>query len=40
MIIAATALGWLIGTATLITALVPLVLIFFWIRDWLKGQLW
>jgi hypothetical protein len=40
MIISATALGWLVGTATLITALVPGVLMILWIRDWLRGQLW
>jgi len=40
MIISATALGWLVSTATLITVLVPVVLMIFWIRDWLRGQLW
>jgi hypothetical protein len=40
MIISATALGWLVSTATLITALAPVVLMLFWIRDWIKGQLW
>lgn len=40
MIISATTLGWLVGTATLITALAPVVLMIFWIRDWIKGQLW
>ena len=40
MTISATALAWLVGTATLVTALAPLVLMIFWIRDFVKGQLW
>lgn len=40
MTISVTAISWLIGAATLITALAPVVLIVFWIRDWVKGHLW
>ena len=40
MTISATALAWLVGTATLITVLAPVVLVIFWIRDYMKGQLW
>ena len=40
MTISATALAWLVGTATLVTVLAPLVLMIFWIRDFVKGQLW
>ncbi len=40
MTISVTALTWLVGTATLITLLAPVVLVIFWLRDWLKGQLW
>ncbi|AEG01591.1 hypothetical protein [Methylomonas methanica] len=40
MIISATALAWLVGTATLATLAAPVILIIFWIRDLLKGQLW
>ena len=38
--ISTTALSWLVGTATFVTLLAPVVLIVFWIRDLLKGQLW
>ena len=40
MTISVTALGVLVSTATLITVLAPIVLMIFWIKDWLKGQLW
>ena len=40
MMISVSALSWLVGTATLITVLAPIVLMIFWIKDWLKGQLW
>jgi hypothetical protein len=40
MTISVTALSWLVGTATLITMLAPIVLMIFWMRDWLKGRLW
>jgi len=40
MIISVTALSWLVSIATAMTALAPIVLIIFWIRDWLKGRLW
>jgi hypothetical protein len=40
MTISVTALSWLVGTATLITVLAPIVLMIFWMRDWLKGRLW
>ncbi len=40
MTISVTALAWLVGTATLITLLAPVLLMIFWIRDWSKGQLW
>jgi len=40
MIISTTALSWLVGVATLVTMVAPVVLIIFWIRDLLKGRLW
>ena len=40
MTISVSALALLVGAATGVTALAPLLLIFLWIRDWLKGQLW
>jgi hypothetical protein len=40
MMISAAALAWLVGMATSITVLVPVVLVILWIRDWKKGQLW
>lgn len=40
MTISVTALAWLVGTATLITLLAPVLLMIFWIRDWSKGRLW
>ena len=40
MIISVTALAWLVSAATLATMAAPIVLIIFWIRDLLKGQLW
>jgi hypothetical protein len=40
MILSVTALAVLVGTATLVTTLVPVVLVIFWIRDWLRGELW
>ena len=40
MIISATALSWLVGTATAVTVLAPVVLMIFWISDWIKGRLW
>jgi hypothetical protein len=40
MIISTTALAWLVGTATVVTVVAPLVLIAFWIRDLIKGHLW
>lgn len=40
MMISVSTLTWLVGTATAITAIAPIILIIFWIRDWLKRQLW
>lgn len=40
MTISVSALALLVGTATVITALAPILLIVLWIRDWLKKQLW
>jgi len=40
MIISTTVLAWLVGTATLVTMVTPVVLIIFWIKDLLKGRLW
>jgi hypothetical protein len=40
MTISVTALTWLVGTATFITLLAPVILLIFWIRDWSKGRLW
>jgi hypothetical protein len=40
MTISITALSWLVGGATLLAAVAPIVLLVLWIRDSLKGQLW
>jgi hypothetical protein len=40
MIISINALGWLVGVATAITALAPIILMYLWMKDWLKKQLW
>jgi hypothetical protein len=40
MIISTSTLAWLVGTATLITVLAPIVLMAFWITDLVKGRLW
>jgi len=40
MTISVTALALLVGSATVITAIAPILLIIFWIRDWLKKRLW
>ena len=40
MTISVTALAWLVGTATVVTLLAPVLLMIFWIRDWSKGRLW
>ena len=40
MTLSVTALAWLVGTATLVTLLAPVILVIFWIRDWSKGRLW
>lgn len=40
MTVSVTALSWLVGAATLIAALAPVILVILWFRDWLKGQLW
>ncbi len=40
MTISVTALTWLVGTATLVTAFVPVILIIFWITDLIKGRIW
>lgn len=40
MIISITALSWLVGIATTITVLAPIVLMYLWMKDWLKKQLW
>jgi hypothetical protein len=40
MTISVTALSWLVGTATLITIVAPVVLVIFWISDLVKGRLW
>lgn len=40
MTISVTALAWLVSTAALITVLAPLVLVVFWISDFVKGRLW
>jgi len=40
MTITVTALAWLVGTATFITLLAPVILVILWIRDWSRGQLW
>ena len=40
MTLSVNALAWLVGTATLITALAPAVLLAFWLIDLIKGRLW
>jgi len=40
MTISVASLSLLVGTATLVTALAPFIMLILWIRDWLKGQLW
>lgn len=40
MTISVTALAILVSSATLVTALAPLVLVALWISDWLRGRLW
>ena len=40
MTLSTTALAVLVGTATLVTTVVPVVLVIFWIRDWIRGDLW
>lgn len=40
MTISVTSLALLVGIATLVTALAPLVMLFLWVRDWKRGQLW
>ena len=40
MTISVTSLTLLVGAATLITALAPIVMVILWIRDWVRGQLW
>jgi hypothetical protein len=40
MIISVTALSWMIGTATLVTALATIVLMVLWVKDFLGGRLW
>lgn len=40
MTLSATALAVLVGAATLVTTVVPIVLVIFWIRDWIRGELW
>lgn len=40
MTISLSTFTWLVGGATLITVLTPLILMILWFRDWIKGQLW
>jgi hypothetical protein len=40
MTISATALAWLVGIATLITAVAPVVLLIFWLSDLFGRRLW
>jgi len=40
MMISASALSWLVGVATLVTMVAPVVLLIFWIKDLVKGRLW
>jgi hypothetical protein len=40
MILSVTALAWLVGAATLVTALAPVILVIFWLNDVLRGRLW
>ncbi len=40
MIASVTFLGIIVTTAVAITTATPLILIYLWIRDWKKQQLW
>ncbi len=40
MTITVDALAWLVGTATMITVIAPIVLMIFWVNDLLRGRLW
>lgn len=40
MTISVGALAWLVGTATVVTVIAPVVLMIFWLNDLLKGRLW
>ena len=40
MMISAEALSLLVSVATVVTAVAPLVLVIFWIKEWLKKTLW
>ena len=40
MTLSVTALAWLVGIATLITALAPVVLLVFWLNDLFRERLW
>lgn len=40
MTISVCALAWLVGAATAVTMLAPLVLVLLWIGDWSRDRLW
>lgn len=40
MTISVTALAWLVGLATLITAAAPVALLLIWLNDLLRRRLW
>ena len=40
MIVSSGFLGGMVSIALAITIIAPIVLIIFWIKDWIKGQLW
>lgn len=40
MMISVGVLAWMVGIATVITALAPVVLLVLWLKDYLGGHLW
>jgi hypothetical protein len=40
MTISVSALSLLVSVATLITAAAPVLLVVFWLTDWIRGRLW
>ena len=40
MIASVSLLSWIVGVAVTVTAVTPFILLYLWIKDWKKGQLW